>query len=198
MAPRSKREDILHKAGELFVKEGYRKVTMDQIAEAVPVSKPTLYSNFADKAALFSAVIEDRCQKLIAGIRSGVDAKMSAEEALREIGRQFLEKVVSEQALSMHRIIAAESEDFPNVARLFYESGPKQMHLLLSKYLTTLQQQKILDVKDPSVSADMFLSMLKGHLHLRCMMGVQAAPTKAEIKKRVDYAVDLFMKAHAL
>lgn len=46
------REKILHKAGEMFLKLGFKSVTMDDIAAELGVSKKTIYKYFANKLAL--------------------------------------------------------------------------------------------------------------------------------------------------
>lgn len=48
------RDKILEGAGELFVKEGIRVVTMDSIAQSLGMSKRTIYENFKDKEDLIS------------------------------------------------------------------------------------------------------------------------------------------------
>jgi predicted DNA-binding protein YlxM (UPF0122 family) len=43
------REKIIEGAGKLFVEHGIRQVTMDTIAQALGISKRTIYENFKDK-----------------------------------------------------------------------------------------------------------------------------------------------------
>ncbi len=198
MAPRSKREDILKVAAKLFVEHGYRQVSIDKIVAAVPVSKPTLYANFKDKPDLFNAVIVDRCSKLVARMNDEIYSKnLSVKQTLQNIGEQFLTMVLSNDSIRMHRTLSAEYAEFPEVAKLFYESGPAQMHLALKKYLVELDKKGELKVEDADVSADMFFSMIKGYVHLRCLLGVAKAPGEKAIKKRVEYAVNIFLRAHA-
>ncbi len=46
------REHILARAAELFARQGYTGTTMNQVAAACGVTKPTLYHYFADKQSL--------------------------------------------------------------------------------------------------------------------------------------------------
>ena len=43
------REAITRKAGELFGKEGYHGVTVEQISKPLGISKPGIYYHFASK-----------------------------------------------------------------------------------------------------------------------------------------------------
>lgn len=48
---------ILDTAFELFYRHGYPKVSMSDIAEASRMSRPTLYASFANKEAIFAALV---------------------------------------------------------------------------------------------------------------------------------------------
>ena len=58
-----KREDtkerILKKALELFAENGYDAVSVGEIAKAVGIKAPSLYSHFPSKQAIFNAIVED-------------------------------------------------------------------------------------------------------------------------------------------
>ena len=57
------KEDILHKAGDLFLEFGFKSVTMDHLAQELGVSKKTIYEYFKNKSDLVEQVayyIRDR------------------------------------------------------------------------------------------------------------------------------------------
>ena len=194
----SKRDEILRVAGDLFMAHGYRRVSIDQIVEAVPISKPTLYAHFKDKSELFLATMQRRCQRLMAQMQSAIEAGRTVDETLYGIGYEFLGMVMSKQSIQLSRVLMGEIEDFPAAAKLFFNSGPQQMHLLLANYLVEQHRGKKLRVKDAELSADMFLSMIKGYAHLKRMLGVTSPLTKKQMQQRVRYAVDMFLTAHAI
>src|SRR5580693_688238 len=51
-------ERILDAAGRVFLERGFQGASVDEIAEAASAGKPTIYSRFPGKQALFTAVIE--------------------------------------------------------------------------------------------------------------------------------------------
>ncbi len=55
--PASTRERILSEGAQLFVARGYHGVSMREVAAAVGVTKPALYHHYADKEALFLAIL---------------------------------------------------------------------------------------------------------------------------------------------
>lgn len=54
----TRRERILDAARRLFLRNGLRGTTMEAIAREAGIAKPTLYAHFADKDAVFVAIIE--------------------------------------------------------------------------------------------------------------------------------------------
>ena len=52
-----KREKLLKAAHQLFIRFGYRRTTMGDLAEAAEMSRPALYLLYANKEAIFRAVI---------------------------------------------------------------------------------------------------------------------------------------------
>jgi TetR/AcrR family transcriptional repressor of mexJK operon len=193
-----KRDDILATAGRLFMQDGYKAVSMDAIAEAVPVSKATLYNHFADKKTLFSAVIGMRCERLAGLLAQHLKPDAKPYDVLSAIGTQFLQMIIAPDTISMHRSIIAEAKDFPELGKLFYESGPRRSHQLLADYLNGLHTAKILNVPDAALSTALFFNALKGKQHMECLLGLRQTITPKEQAVLIDYAVTMFLKAHAV
>jgi len=57
---KERRERILNKAEEMFLQFGYAKVTMEEIASGLGISKKTLYKFFPNKEALLKELVSDR------------------------------------------------------------------------------------------------------------------------------------------
>src|SRR5262245_11315753 len=53
-----KRANILKAAVTLFSRHGFKRTSVDLLAEEAKVAKPTIYAHFQDKDALFAAVCE--------------------------------------------------------------------------------------------------------------------------------------------
>ncbi|HET8999885.1 MAG TPA: TetR/AcrR family transcriptional regulator [bacterium] len=59
------RRSILDAAAELFVKEGYEKVSMRRLAEKIDYSPMSIYLHFRDKAELLDTICEETFTTLI-------------------------------------------------------------------------------------------------------------------------------------
>lgn len=172
MSQPSKRQQILDTAGFLFMQNGFQSVTVDQIAAAVPVSKPTLYAHFKDKQDLFFTVIKERCELALQSLKAGINEGLSVEESLEAFGMQFLSMLLSKEALQFHRLIISESDSFPEMVQMFYESGPKPMHAVLEDYFKHLNRSKELKIADPAMASEIFISMIKSGTHFKCLLGI--------------------------
>jgi len=82
-------EQTLRVAHELFAERGYAAVTMDEIANAVGVTKPLLYTYFGNKERLYTACMESDGEALSATIGEAVGATSSPVDALGAGVRAF-------------------------------------------------------------------------------------------------------------
>jgi AcrR family transcriptional regulator len=78
------REAILEIAQDIFSKFGYKKTTLDDIANAVRKGKSSLYYYFSSKEDLFQAVIIKEVEILKRSLEKVVFRSMDPEEKLRE------------------------------------------------------------------------------------------------------------------
>jgi TetR/AcrR family transcriptional repressor of mexJK operon len=118
-----RRERIVQTAWQLFLKKGYDNVSIDEIVAAVGGSKATIYAWFGGKQGLFEAVVTQRCNDVVLAIHPDVGGDLEAQ--LTEIGRSFLESVLSPPILEFHRLMVSIGRTFPATGRLFYQSLPR-------------------------------------------------------------------------
>src|SRR5215831_7921758 len=57
---RTARERILAAAREQFLSHGFHRITMDDLAEGLGMSKKTIYAHFPSKSALLEAMLLDK------------------------------------------------------------------------------------------------------------------------------------------
>jgi AcrR family transcriptional regulator len=57
----TKEDRIIEASFHLFLRHGYRKVSMSDVAEAAHMSRPSLYASFANKEAIFAALVRRQC-----------------------------------------------------------------------------------------------------------------------------------------
>jgi TetR/AcrR family transcriptional regulator, mexJK operon transcriptional repressor len=193
-----KRELILKTAQALFVTQGYGEVSMDALAEAVPVSKRTLYNHFRDKKALFIAVMQRRCQFIADRLQHILfRERQDVRETLTACARQFVDIVLTPEAMNIYRTAITQAQHFPDMGKLFYESGPKRSVGILAEYLESLDSRGVLHVSDPMRSAGMFLTMLKGNMQIRMLLGVDKKISRKEMDEHIRYVVEVFLRGQS-
>ncbi|WP_454825143.1 TetR/AcrR family transcriptional regulator [Paraburkholderia xenovorans] len=77
-----KRNLILDRALEVFARHGYRRTSMNDIAEAAGVSRPGLYLYFQSKEQIFNDAIDHQSVRLIEEIGVGLNARAATEARL--------------------------------------------------------------------------------------------------------------------
>ncbi len=65
LGPERRRPQILDVAFDMFVRDGYKATSMDDIARAAGVSKPVIYACFPSKAELFSALLDREERRML-------------------------------------------------------------------------------------------------------------------------------------
>lgn len=191
-----KRQAILAAAKRAFLSHGYSGTSMEAIAEAAPVSKPTLYSHFKGKQELFAAVIAGQCEALLGTLARVHTEHPEPVAGLRAILRAFADLLYAEEALSHYRLIIAEQQQFPELGELVYRSAAEPILQQLSAYLSKLHQDGALHVPDVATSSRLLLGMLQGDEHFRCLLGLQTGLSDAAKNRLVDAALALFLKGH--
>lgn len=193
----TKRDQILKVATQLFMEHGFNAVTMEAIAEAAPVSKPTLYNHFENKPALFFAVMQERADGIFHVIEQEMSHNLDCKEMLTKVGHSFLDVVLRPEGIRLFRQMVAEGNQFPELGKAFYESGPKKICALISDFLKKEHDAGRLLVPNPDLSANFFINMIKGNAHMQCLMALKEKIPPKDRAEIIDYAVSIFLKGHA-
>lgn len=165
---------------------------MDTIAAEAGVAKQTIYNYFGSKDDLFRAIVSGLTEELFATLPRGG----SPSTVLRGLGLQFLTLMLRPSSLALHRMLVADAERFPDLARELYASGPLHAVRTLALWLEAETRQGTLRVADPFRAAEQFFGMLVGHMQLRALLCVEADPPPLERELAVENAVSTFLRAH--
>lgn len=102
------REAILARAAALFAAQGYASTSMNQVAQACGLSKPTLYHYFRDKYQLLLEIADDHVSRLDATIAETAEAYRGAAPAA-QLGA-MIHRIVREYAgaQNAHRVLTED------------------------------------------------------------------------------------------
>lgn len=186
---------ILEAATRVFLRHGYGATSMEKVAREARVAKQTLYNHFGSKGALFEAIIHHRARNFLAGLPFADVKAPDVESALLTLGRQFLAIILSSTSLRLYRLMIAEAPRHPELGRMVYRVGPRQVVERLADYFRERTAHGELSVAEPELAAEQFIGMLIGHLQLRALLEVEPSPESKEVDKAVRHAVTWFLEA---
>jgi TetR/AcrR family transcriptional repressor of mexJK operon len=197
-----KRRAITEAARTLFLRKGYGGASMDEVAALAAVSKQTVYKHFADKQRLFTAVISGdiaATETLTHAIVGALGESEDVEKDLRQFARRHIADVTHPDLLRMRRIVIAEAERFPELARTWYANGPEQAHATLAEQFEALARRGLLRIDDPLLAAEQFNWLILSIPLNRAMFhGSDTAFTSAELERYADEAVRVFLAAYGI
>lgn len=107
----AQRRRVLNASVEIFSKRGYRGTSMNDIAAAVGLSKPTLYHYFRSKEDILVRLYEDLLAESLAGAKAIVAAAPGPLEALRGVISYRVRHTCEKQAI--HKVFFEEEDELP-------------------------------------------------------------------------------------
>jgi TetR/AcrR family transcriptional repressor of mexJK operon len=188
---------LLDVATSLFLERGFDGTSIDAVAEAAGVSKPTVYARYRDKRDLFAAVLRGRIRKWLAPVSAAAEAQAtetspkSIKTTLHELSRHMVAYTLAPEAGALQRILSAQAIQFPELAKLANEEGWLRAVRGVSSILRQSAARGQIKVDDPELAADMFLNLVLGHCKRLAVFGIAADPTTEERHRKA--AVDFFL-----
>ena len=191
-----KRAAILEAAKQLFAREGFNGVSMDQIAAEAGVSKLTVYSHFGDKDALFAAAVQAKCEEMLPDALFEIELTGSVRDQLRAIGEAFFALITSDEAISTQRMMMVPGNIDDKLKQTFWEAGPQRTHDAFAAMLQALVAKGELDVPDVATASVQFFTLIKGEMHARMTCGLCSRPGPLDARRHIDATVDMFLRAY--
>jgi len=195
-----KRTQILRAARELFLANGYKRTSMEAIRAAADVSKPTLYTHYADKEALFADVVQATFNQL--GIEqfsttNQAPLPIHTQHELRIILIAFVTRAMQQMLKSDYvailRIVIGEMPYFPNLMNIFRQNGPTRGLAIATHFFGLMYQQGIIKVADAELVARLFIGPIASYILTEGLL--QTEEPKLPDSARIEAHIDLFLKA---
>jgi hypothetical protein len=114
--------------------------------------------------------------------------------ALRNFAREYARVFVRSKDISLVRIMANESGRFPELGRVFYESGPLATIRRLAHFLDEAKAKGLLEFEDSIMAATQFLSLIRGERPLLTVLGIADTDQNA-FDREIESGLQLFLKA---
>lgn len=196
----AKRGAVLAAAEATFLASGYDSVTMEDIAHRAGVSKQTVYTYFGSKDELFVELVGSMTGGATAQVHgSGVEI-VDAEAlvpALVDLLDHQLATVLTTRLLRLRRLVIAEADRFPALARSLAEHGPHRAIAVLAELLAELDRRGVLRVPEPRSAASQLNWLVMGEpVNDAMLLGEDSVPDSRARRAHVAGAVATFVAAY--
>jgi AcrR family transcriptional regulator len=121
-APADRPQEILAAALGEFADKGFAATRLDDVARRAGCSKAAIYLYYADKNALFEAVIRSALLPDLEAVRAMIlGAPGSASDILRLLAQRAIRRMLDGTTPDLIKIVIGESRVFPELARFWHE-----------------------------------------------------------------------------
>ena len=183
---------IIKAASDMFLREGFDIVTIEAIANAVPLSKTTLYSRFASKEILLEAVVRDQISQW-SDYSTALEPVLSNDFAVR------LRTHLRGMAMSMRlrevkgfmKLSFLLEERFPSLALLMHQEGYVKHVAFIQREIEEAAERDGIPVRDAAAAAKHIINSIAGW----SIQETPRRPSEAEALKAADEVAALFMAA---
>jgi AcrR family transcriptional regulator len=178
----AKRAAILEGARAVFMREGFALGSMDAVAAEAGVGKQTIYRHFRSKEALVEALVEAMCAPEV--VRPPAKP-LPAVRRLRELLLAFVTGVTSPDSIRLYRAIVAEADRMPDLGRLFWEAGPRQVRVAIAQLWAEEH-----DAETAPVVAEQLVQLALGDAYQELVLGT-GSPKPEVFAHQIDAALAL-------
>jgi AcrR family transcriptional regulator len=126
-------EEIISAALEVFADRGFAATKLEDVARKAGVTKGTIYLYFENKEALFKALIRQTIVPVIAqGEALAKSFTGSARDLFEKLVREYWRLVGETSLVGIPKLMMAEANNFPELARFYYEEVVTRGHRLMA------------------------------------------------------------------
>lgn len=147
---------IIRTASKLFMEKGYEQVSLQQIANACNVSKPSIYYHFTSKPELFKASVTTMLNNVYEKIKLLLREAESVESGLVRVAEARLANPHAELQTIINEAEGYLSEEQIQEIR----EAELQIYRLLADYFADAMDKQFFRKNDPMLLAQLFSSML--------------------------------------
>lgn len=184
---------VLEGARKVFLRDGFERASVDDIAREAGVSKATIYAYFPDKELLFLEVARCECHRQTEEAEAMVEGDVPVQVALTIAAERIVAFHLSDFGQRMFRIVVGEGERFQGLGRQFHDFGPGLIHSRLVHHLGCYVSSGVLKIDDLDLAADQFAQLCKATIHDRLMFGLAETITPDLVHRTVHGAVEMFL-----
>jgi TetR/AcrR family transcriptional repressor of mexJK operon len=193
-----KRAAILGAARQLFLADGFDRISVDAVAASAGVSKRTVYDYFGDKKSLLQAVVAEVARSLLAAVNLAIDEHLrdvtasTLDAALVDFGTQISTGTMgSPDYVQLRRLVSNQRDNLGELLGDWFERDPEEY---LADRFVELGRQGLLDVPDPRLAVEHFTALALSPAANR--LGPFATGDEGDARQAIVDGVRVFLTAY--
>jgi AcrR family transcriptional regulator len=107
------RSDIIQSAAQIFRQKGYHAASMQDIADAVGLQKPSLYHHVSGKQEILAAILDAALDRLIGELQAVVDSDLLPQAKLRAAMEAYIGRLTGDADLAAVLLLEHRSLEPP-------------------------------------------------------------------------------------
>lgn len=184
---------IFEAARREFADKGYAATSIEAVAREAGVSTKTLYRLIPNKAALFEGTVKDRLERFLSDVNLHASDHTNIDDALFAALMAVVDLALTEEVVSLQRMVLQETGKSTDVAGVFYQNGIKQTAVAVTNWLGVQQQRGLIAVPDVEEAAGMLIGMAIAEPQRAAIFGNVPLPPRPKIDARIRRCVTLFL-----
>jgi len=182
-----KRRSIVRAAMELFLRSGYKEVSIRQIAELADVSTRTVFNMFEDKEGLLRACLQTVAQDTGQPI---LIEQVTVVETLETFASNMLRTLSRPEGLGFAQLVMRNGRDMPELAFAGHASQDQQFVQPLATYL----RGHLARPAEAETLAKIYISMAITEWN-RSITFLQPLPDEQQCAHHAAYVARIFARA---
>lgn len=182
-------------AEELFLNHGFAGTSVNKVVAIAGGSLATLYAEFRNKDELFEAVMKRRAARLFAAMVTP-GSEQALPDVLEGMARRMLDHMLSDEALSLYRLVVTEGPRFPAVRNAVLHSGWEPFLENLSRQFDGLATRYAWTVSDSRATAELFLTLVQGQVRSLAAWGFVDRFTETHRTDHARKTAQQFLKVY--
>ena len=182
-----KRTEILLAARPILLRDGLGGTTLDRVAAEGRISKMTLYRHFPNKEALFKGLVNSMCESTREGLENAPSADINKSPAnrLADELRILTSALIEPDWLALYRLLVADGWRFPDLARVFDQSGMR----IVRRRIAALLEAGGVPVNNSGQVAGEVVALALGDAYQRAILGIVEEGDGEAFAQQIEAAV---------
>lgn len=178
---------ILEKAMSLFIEKGYEQTTLQDIADAIGMTRGAIYHHFKDKAEMVDAVMACMFYKTVPFQKIKENQEIDALEKIRRI---LIHAVTADEQVDTYFPLSKSLPDNPKLAAAYMDFTKNNLVTVFQELIEEGIADGSIRVKEPRVIAELLSVILNFWIS-----PIMFLDTRENFAAKLRYASDILERA---